>query len=59
MGLQDLSKALLRQRRHLARMGSARTPEIVVIYDDSEVCSECGYPTGGPIVDDGDDACSP
>jgi hypothetical protein len=52
-------------------MGSARAPEIVVTYDDSEFCSECGHPTGGPLVDvdvdvdvddgvdDGDDACSP
>jgi hypothetical protein len=59
VGLHDLTKALLRQRRHLARMGSARAPEIVVTYDDAEVCSECGHPTGGPLGDDGDDACSP
>jgi len=51
--LSDLTKALLRQHRHLTRMGSVRVPEIVIIYDDAEVCSECGNPyTSGPPADD-------
>lgn len=57
--LQNLTTALLRQQRHLARMGGARVPKIVVTYDDAEVCSECGNPySSGPFVDD-EDASSP
>ncbi len=49
--LADLSKALRRQQRHLARIGGKHTPKIVVMEDDSEVCSECGHPkTSGPLV---------
>lgn len=56
--LHDLIKSLLRQQRHV-RIVSARVPEIVVIDDLDEVCSECGNPkTSGPFVDD-DDARSP
>lgn len=53
--LHDLIKSLLRQQRHLGRMGGARAPEIVVIHDDAEFCSECGNPyTVGSLVDDED-----
>jgi hypothetical protein len=49
--LHSLIKALHRQQRHLAEMGIARTPKmivdpnILVIFDNSEVCPECGNPT--------------
>jgi|SRR5579863_9142769 len=57
--LQNLTKTLLRQQRYLARMGGARIPEIAVMYDDAEVCPECGNPYASePLVDD-EDTSSP
>lgn len=58
--LHDLTKALLRQQRHLAQMGSAPTPKIIVdpnigvIFKRGGVCPKCGNPTGAPLGDDDD-----
>ena len=41
--LADLVNALLRQRRHLERIGGRRRPELAVVYDRSEVCTQCGH----------------
>ncbi len=52
--LHDLTKALLRQQRHLAQIDSARTPEILVTFDRDEVCRRCGNPLGVPLGEDDD-----
>jgi hypothetical protein len=61
--LQDLTKALLRQQRHLAEMGSARTPKMIVdpnilvtqeemvTHEGVWVCPDCGNPTKVPAGD--------
>jgi ribosomal protein L37AE/L43A len=58
--LHDLTKALLRQQRHLAEMGSARTPKMIVdpnilvtyeeivTHEGVWVCPDCGNPTKFP-----------
>jgi hypothetical protein len=57
-GLADLTKALLRQLRHLEQMGTGGEPEVVVIEDRSEICSECGHrKKDEPLT--GDNASSP
>ena len=42
--LSDLTKALLRQHRHLKRIDSVRVPKIVVIHNHAKLCSKCGNP---------------
>ena len=61
--LHDLTKALLRQQRHLAEMGSARTPKLIVdpnilvtaeeivTHEGVWVCPDCGNPTSFPRGD--------
>jgi hypothetical protein len=58
--LQGLTKALQRQQRHLAEMGSARTPKMIVdpnilvthekivTNEGVWVCPDCGNPTRLP-----------
>jgi hypothetical protein len=45
--LADLARALGRQQRYLERVSVRQTPEIRVIHDDNEICSECGHRKGG------------
>jgi hypothetical protein len=40
--LNGLYTAIQRQRRHLARIGTQKRPEMAVRFDDSEVCGRCG-----------------
>ena len=49
--LADLSQALRRQQRHLARIGGKHTPKIVVIEDLSPVCDKCGHPKPSEPLD--------
>lgn len=52
--LQNLIKALLRQHRHLERIGGVRCPKRTVTVDTSTVCATCGTPyDGGPLADVG------
>ena len=52
--LADLSKALRRQQRHLARIGRKHIPEIVATEDFSNVCPDCGH-ISEPLDYDDDD----
>jgi hypothetical protein len=40
--LNGLYTAIQRQRRHLARIGTQKRPEMAVRFDSSEVCGRCG-----------------
>ena len=51
--LNELYTAVQRQGRHLARIAAHKTPEIMVMFDPSEVCLRCGQRyEPGPLDDD-------